>query len=183
MEGDMAELSDETLAYFESKYDDLEQDEATGALPTEPDIAQEQEAERHLRAVAYWRGKLAHIEAHAEAERMRIDQWCEMESRKIERRIQWHEGGLFVFLQALGKSTWKGIYGTIKRISGRERIDVLQAEVFQDWAEKTGHKGLLRVKVEPDKQAIGAWIKGHSGELPPGVDIVVGSDTYKVNTT
>lgn len=144
-------------------------------------VAMEQQAEQSLRAVRYWRTEIERINAHAEAEAARIVDWATAEVKKLERRVQWHEQGLFAYLESTGKKTVKLINGTLKRLAGRERTEV-DAEKFIPWAENGGHADLVRVKVEPIKKAISQWVKANGGELPPGVDIQMGDDSYSVVT-
>lgn len=176
MERDEAEVND----WFVS-YEVLDAaDKSPGIEPPACPIADQEAAEKHFRSVAYWRKRLAQVEAHAAQEREIVDRWLERETAQIRRRLQWHEMGLAGFLCGLGEKSWNGIYGTVKKVIGRERIEVRDAASFIGWA-RTAAPSLCRIKVveDPDKKAILEYVH-KSGEQPPGVEMVRGEDTYKV---
>lgn len=141
-------------------------------------VGDNHQAEAHLRALGHWRYEVEQINAHAKKEIDRINEWRDEEVAKLQKKIAWHESGLIAFLQVQGKKTIKLINGTLKRIKGRDRVDVLDADALTKWAESNG-ANLLRVKVEPDKKAIMDHIK-NTGELPDGVDVVTGEDSFKI---
>uniref|UniRef100_A0A6M3Y2R8 Putative host-nuclease inhibitor protein n=1 Tax=viral metagenome TaxID=1070528 RepID=A0A6M3Y2R8_9ZZZZ len=143
-----------------------------------PEVANDEAAEKQLRALRYWLGELDRAEQHAKNERDRIELWLEGRRNIYQPRIAWHERGLKAYLWNVGKKSLKLIAGTIKRTKGRERIDVLDQDTFIKWAAQNG-AGLLRTKVEPDKKAIAGHIQ-ETGEIPPGVDLVRGEDTFSV---
>lgn len=87
--------------------------------------------------------------------------------------------------------TYRFVGGAVKRVKGRESVEVVDADGFVAWAEQSA-PGLLRTKVEIDKQAVkdaplnrtedGLLFDGvGSGEVVPGVRIVTGDDTYTVD--
>lgn len=156
---------------------EYEQDENEAPIVN---VGDNHQAEAHLRALDYWRYEVEQIEAHAKKEIERIQMWRDEEVAKLQKKIAWHEGGLIAFLQVQGKKTLKLINGTIKRIKGRDRVDVLDAETLGKWSE-ANNANLMRVKVEPDKKAILDHIKS-TGELPEGVDVVTGADSFKIET-
>uniref|UniRef100_A0A6H2A017 Putative host-nuclease inhibitor protein n=1 Tax=viral metagenome TaxID=1070528 RepID=A0A6H2A017_9ZZZZ len=143
-----------------------------------PEVANDEAAEKQLRALRYWLGALDRAEQHAKNERDRIELWLEGRRKVYQPRIAWYERGLKAYLWNVGKKSLKLIAGTIKRTKGRERVDVLDQDTFFKWAAQNG-AGLLRTKVEPDKKAISGHIK-ETGEIPPGVDLVCGEDTFSV---
>lgn len=135
---------------------------------------------KSLRAVAYWRAEKDAIRAQAKAEIERIQRWAQAETERIDRRISWHERGLFELLKSTGKKSMKYAYGTLKWIVGRERVEVEDKDAFLNWARSCeSRKHLIRVKEEPDKVAIGKFVKD-TGEIPDGVDLVTGDDNIKI---
>lgn len=168
---------------FETEYDALDsffQDDEAPARVPEAGVYHDAQAEAHLRALRYWRTCRTEAEAHAEAEMYRIKTWLDAETSRIDRRIQWHEGGLRAFLEQTGKKTVKLIYGTLKRIAGRARVDCTDFLAFKRWND-LNDVALVRVKMEPDKKAITTYIK-ETGEIPDGCDLVTGEDTFKIVT-
>ena len=171
-EDELAEL----LAEQQQRVDTLGEAEADHAVP---DVADEQRAEKHLRAMRYWQMQIVRINAHAAAELERLESWVNRERGILERKMAWHERGLVCFLKASGAKTIKLIGGTLKRIAGRESLEVQDEMAFLSWADATDADDLIRLKVEPDKKAIREYIK-RTGEIPPGTDLKIGEDSFKV---
>jgi hypothetical protein len=115
---------------------------------------------------------------HARGEMELIQRWLDREREKIGKRITWHEQGLRAFLWRSGQKTLRLIHGTLKRVAGREKIEVQDVDLFTPWAE-SDHPGLIRVKREPDKAACMKYVKA-TGEIPPGMDLVLGEDSFCV---
>ena len=157
------------------QYEQIDQEEAQAL-----EVIHTEDAERHLRAIRHWRAEREAIVSHAEGEMQRIQSWMESETAKIDRRIEWHEGGLVAYLMASGKKTVKLVYGTLKRIAGRERVEFWDELYFLAWANQDpSRQKFVRVKCEPDKRAILDHIK-KTGEIPEYCKLVTGEDTYKV---
>ena len=148
-----------------------------------PAIPDEMQAERHLKAVGYYNRERARIIAHATAHRAQIAVWERAALRPIEARLEWHEGGLRAWLTASGRKAAKLVYGTVKRVAGRESVKIEDELNFMGWAqaEDGRYKRFVRVKAEPNKVAIAAHIKS-TGEIPDGCALVVGEDQIKIET-
>lgn len=161
------------------------EDLETTVLDGEPDAEQvalvgnDEQAERHLRAVAFWREEQERKVRHAQKEIERVKTWLEGEVARIGRHVAWHETGLRAYLVASGRKSLRLIRGTIRFLAGRERVEVPEPEKFLTWA-KSNAPALIRVKEEADKQAIARYVKTHGGEIPEGCDLVKGEDTFKV---
>lgn len=75
---------------------------------------------------------------------------------------------------------------TVKRIAGRERVDVFDEDAFVQWALETEHSDLVRTTTVPDKNGIKAMTQSdgqfitEDGEIVPGVTVTRGEDTYRV---
>lgn len=148
-----------------------------------PTIPNEMEAERHLKAVSYYRREAQRIRDHAAAHRAQIYAWEQGRLRPIEARLAWHEGGLRGWFAGVGRKTVKLVYGTVKLIAGRESVKVEDEDAFLSWAnmfEKT--RQLIRFSQEPNKAAIRGYIQ-QEGEIPPGCDLVTGEDTIKIDAS
>jgi len=134
-------------------------------------------ANDRLRALDYWLRELEEQRKIAATERTRIDSWLESQERRIQKRIDWCETTLRLFLEGTGKKSMSLPYGKLQRRAGRERIDVVLEDTFVDWAEKSGNEQLLRTTVKPDKGAILAYVKT-TGEEPPGVELNKGDESF-----
>lgn len=162
--------------FDEYDFEYLEDDEGMPLVS----VDDQNQAESHLRALDHWRYEAELIEDHANAQIRRANEWKEEELAKLNKRIQYHESGLIAYLQTQGKKTIKLINGTIKRIAGRDRVEVKDLGALMNWNDREGGN-LIRIKYEPDKVAIKEHISSN-GELPEGVDLVKGDDTFKVDT-
>ena len=134
-------------------------------------------ANYRLRALDYWLRELEEQREIAATERTRIDMWLESQERRIQKRIDWCETTLRLYLEGTGKKSMSLPYGKLQRRAGRERIDVVLEDTFVDWAEKSGNEQLLRTTVKPDKSAILAYVKA-TGEEPPGVELNKGDESF-----
>ena len=143
----------------------------------EPTTPSQDRAEEHLRFVAYWRNQRGEIEAHAKAQQDRIALWLEREQERIDRKIAWHEEALQGFLWQSGKKSVRLIHGSVRRIKGRERIEIIDEETFLSAAPPV----LIRQQIirQPDKKAILAHVQ-QSGEIPTGVDVIRGEDRIHI---
>lgn len=143
-------------------------------------VGDQDQAEAHLKTLDYWRYEAECIEKHANAQIERANQWKEEQLKTVNKRIHYHESGLIAFLQMQDKKTIKLINGTIKRIAGRDRVDVNDFDTLLKWSNER-EAGLIRTKQEPDKKAIMDYIKAN-GEQPEGVELVTGDDSFKIET-
>ena len=152
---------------FDPNYDD------TPAPPCQ------ESAEDHLRLVAYWRQQRQERQTHARMQSDRVALWLEREQERIDRRIAWHEAALQGFLWQTGKKSVRLIHGAIRRIKGRERVEVTDEETFLSHASMD----LIREQTlrQPNKKAVLAHIR-QTGEIPAGIDLVCGDDTIKIET-
>ncbi|MBT4503526.1 MAG: hypothetical protein HOC74_37690, partial [Gemmatimonadetes bacterium] len=83
------------------------------------------------------------------------------------------------FLWKTGKKSVSLVHGTIRKIKGRERIEITDEEAFLTTAPlHLVNEQLLR---KPDKKAILAHIK-ETGEIPEGTDLIRGEDTIQIQT-
>ena len=159
----------------DEEFDRVFHDQGTPDGPPPPDIADETRAEDHLRSLAYWVQKDTEIRSHAQAEVDKIMAWEARELAITQRRIDWHELGLIAWLKAKGAKSIKLIGGTLKKVPGRDKVEIETPEI---WCMQAAPE-FVRIKREPDKIAIMAHFKS-TGEIPDGCDLVTGEDTYKV---
>ena len=139
-------------------------------------------AEESLRKLRYWNGELASAEAHASAERFRVDSWLKDQRAAFDERISWHESLCRAYLDITGKKSVDLINGSIKKVEGRGSVVVLNLEEAIAWAKEQGKEELfIRRKevVEVNKTEVQKYVKD-GGEVPLGTDYVYGEDTYKV---
>jgi len=151
--------------------------DAEHALPT---IQDERKAEAHLRAMQYWQSQIDGIDAHAEAEIERIQQWANAEAGKLERKMAWHTRGLKAFCWSSGAKTIRLIAGTLKRRKGRSKVEVEDEMAYNKWALTQENPLEFWTKVEAAKKRISKHIK-ETGEIPAGTDIKPADDTFSIN--
>lgn len=169
---------------FELVYEHLEpaaEDGTVKAVWPDAEVEDGEQAEKHLRALGHWRRREAEINAHAKTEQERIEAWRIGELDRIAPRIAWHEAGLAAYMGRIKDKTVRLINGTIKRIAGRDRVEVQNFDALKAWCVAAG-KNLVRIKEEPDKVEIAKHIKA-TGELPDGVDVVTGEDSIKIEVS
>lgn len=145
----------------------------------EPVPPSQDRAEEHLRVLAYWQRQRAERAFHAQEQQDRIALWLERELERIDRKTAWHEQALQGFLWQTGKKSVRLIHGAIRRVKGRERVEVTDEEIFLSHASMD----LIREQTlrQPDKKAILAHIR-QTGDIPAGIDLVCGDDTIKIET-
>ncbi len=166
---------------FEDEYDDALQ---VDGRRNDLEVALEDQANRSLRAVRYWRSEQERLEKQVTDEVGRLQLWLEVEKRRIGDRVAWHEEGLYGFLVRSGKRSLKLAYGVLRRITGRERVEVKDEDAFLLWAEQQPDQiraQLVKVKRSASKTDIKAYIKS-TGEIPDGTDLVTGEDTFSAVT-
>lgn len=167
-------------------WDDIDFDYPDGPNAEMPPVvvADQDQAEAHLRALDAWRAQAEQIEAHAQREIDRVQRWRDEEMRKVAPRIAYHESGLVAYLMRTteaGKGkTVRLIHGTLKRVAGQNRVEERDINALKTWCEKNGHD-FLRTKYEAKKPEIHKHIKS-TGELPDGVELVPGEDSFKIET-
>ena len=138
-------------------------------------VPSEEVAENHLEYLHYWKRLRAARQAHAQKQLDKVQTWLDRELEPIDRKIAWHERGLKTYLWTTGKKTLRLINGTLKRIAGRERVEITD--------EARLPESFFRIKTvrTPDKKAILSHIR-QSGEIPDGTDLVRNEDTLKIET-
>ena len=156
--------------------------EAQAAISDLPVIEGQGQAEDHLKTLAYHHGELEAIKAHAAEQHAKIAGWEAHEIEKVQRRITWHQNGLQAFLWNTGLKTLNLIHGTLKRNAARESVIITDEDALRLWAASHPQEVLRPVKPAPDKKAILALVKS-TGELPDGVEIEKGEDSFSVNFT
>jgi len=150
------------------------------SVPFEAPVPDEEAVNMSLRALRFWRKEEADVVAEYSNEIEKLQARRDAELERLSRRMQWHLDGLRGYLWASGKKSLKHAYGTLKRIKGRDRVEVEDFSALFEW-EKTSNVDVIRIKSEADKKAISAHIKA-TGEIPGGVDLVTGEDSFKVDT-
>ena len=175
-----AEYEEAAAAHHEHHYQvDSEEQLDPPPLGLEMDA----DADRRLRSIRYWREELDKVHALAVLENRRIAEWLEKHERRIEKRLRWNEDARRAYLWSTGKKTLDLPSGQLRRRAGRERVDIVQEEVFIDWAEKAGmHDTLIRVKKAVDKKAALQFVKD-TGEEPPGLELNVSEDSFSLDVS
>jgi hypothetical protein len=159
--------------FFTSEYEDID---TFAELLTPPEFA-EDVAEDHLRAMKYHRNEIVKIKIHADKELEKIRVWRDKEVEKVAKKAWWHETHLTNWFKRVDKATMKLINGTLKRTKGRESVEILDESLIP----KELYVDVPATTKAPSKTALLALIKS-TGEIPAGVDIVRGDDSYKIVT-
>lgn len=142
-------------------------------------VFDQNDAERHLRAVAYWTRKQAEDDAHAEREMARIAAWLEKRSKTNQFYLRRHESALQAFLHYAGKKALKLVYGSFKMVQGRERVEVRDPEAALAWA-RTCAPNCIRIKEEIDKTAVKKFAEAGNALPTEVLAIERGPDEFKV---
>lgn len=144
----------------------------------EPSTPSETRAEEHLRVLAYWQRQREERASHASEQRDRITLWLDREQERIDRKIAWHEQALQGFLWQTGKKSVRLIHGAIRRVKGRERVEITDEDAFL----LNASTDLIREQItrQPNKKAILAYIQ-QTGDIPAGIDLVRGDDLIKID--
>lgn len=135
------------------------------------------DVDKRLRALRYWNQQLFYVDDLVEQEMHRIGIWQQRQTERIRKRMRWNEEALRLYMEAQGLKTLDLPSGTLRMRAGRDRVDVVLPETFIDWAEKSGHEDLVRVKKDVDKTATMAYVK-KTGEEPPGIEVKRGDDSF-----
>lgn len=150
----------------------------------EHSVADIERAERTLEELKELKDKRAEIMAHADNEMKKIAEWKVNMLGKVDRQTLWLENGLQAFLWNSGKKTLSLIHGTMRRIAGRERIEI-DADKFSNWYDvarvaNSAVDRLMKIEMTPIKKNIADFIKA-SGEIPEGVEVIKGVDSFTVD--
>lgn len=141
-------------------------------------IEDDSQATWAMRKASAARARLAEIQAIADAEIERIQQWAEHESRVPMRDLDYFEGILIEYgrkQRAEGRKTVSTPYGSIKSRSGQARFVFSDKAQFIEWA-KVNRPEWLVVKEDVSLSAlrdasITASADPESGEVIPGLDV------------
>jgi len=163
----------------------MDDEEPVGEILSEDVEYTDEQIEDHLRYLAYHTKKFDAYTSQYEMEIERIRLLYDAVSGKHLNAIDHHSQNLTEAGRRRGE-TFKGLNGTVKKISGRDSLKcetTEEREKFFAWVAETGKVELLRVKPaeqHPDKTKIMKFVKEEGGELPPGIDIETGDDTFKI---
>ena len=136
-------------------------------VPELPTAEDEEQAQRYLRAFAYYERERDRVTALFETEIERLTNRMHVEEAKLERRLEFLTASLKRFYEASGAKRVVLAHGTLSQRQQPERV------VFEDEAAFVAtapEKFVVRV-TNPDRNAIKQHIK-ETGELPEGVDLV-----------
>jgi Bacteriophage Mu Gam like protein len=121
------------------------------------------QADRFLRAIRRIERDRAELKAHADAERVRVDEWFRDRTAGMDDRLDYLRGMLDRLARAwkgrTGKNPPKLVNGALRLTAPRSHLEVVDPDAFEAWARANDRVDLLRVKVEPDKEAIRRSLK------------------------
>ena len=143
-------------------------------------IDDDSKADWAMRKLASIRRKQSDNEAIFNRELQRVTEWLEKVNTDLERDAEWFESNLRPYALQERSNDRKSIvlpHGTIKTVSGRVKFDIEDESKFLAWAE-TNEPGLVRIKKEIDKKALGALNQSEDkvistqGEIVPAVKVI-----------
>ena len=140
-------------------------------------------ADRALAAIAVLESKINEVNDIAEKEITLIQQWNLSELNKLQKKIDWLVWNLSNFMTALGEKTVTLPHGQLKIRMGRDKVSIVDETKFLPIGTRLGLVRTIAAKVEPDLQAIAAFIKTNGGKPPSGVMLTVGQPNFSYKTT
>lgn len=135
-------------------------------------------AEAHLRSLARQREEYTEIEARFDTEIARLMARADRTLKQLRKRQAWHEGALHAYYVRKGAKRLVLANATLSSVRGRERVEVHDVDALGLW-NNTNQQALMEYTPKPLKTDILAYIKD-TGELPNGVELVRGEDSFKV---
>lgn len=161
------------------EYPEYEQfsEEFEADFPAE-EIKLDGEAESHLRSLARLRTDHAEIEERFDTEIARLMARADQTLERLRKRQAWHEGALKAYFVRKGEKRLVLANATLSSVRGRERVEVHDVDALGLW-NNTNQQALVEYTPKPLKTDILAYIKD-TGELPNGVELVRGEDSFKV---
>lgn len=143
-----------------------------------PAIDLDAEAEKHLRCYKYWCDEYEVIEDRFDVEIARLVGRADSTLGRMRTRKEWHLNALQAYYVNKGEKRVVMANATLSSTKGRERVEIHDIDALGLYAN-TNQVGLVRYEPHAEKKHILAHIK-ETGELPPGVDLVRGDDSFKV---
>lgn len=140
-------------------------------------------ADQALAALAIIEDQINEIDSIASQEIKLIEEWNMSQITKLNKKISWLTFNLELFIKKLNESTVTLPHGVIKVRKGRDKVEVIDEQKFLPIGTRLGLVRTIAAKVEPDLQAIAAFIKTNGGKPPTGVMITMGQDKFSYKTT
>lgn len=140
-------------------------------------------ADQALAAIAIIEDQINEIDSIASQEIKLIEEWNMSQITKLNKKISWLTFNLELFIKKLNESTITLPHGVIKVRKGRDKVEVIDEQKFLPIGQRLGLVRTIAAKVEPDLQAIAAFIKTNGGKPPTGVMITMGQDKFSYKTT
>ena len=139
-------------------------------------------ADQALTVIASIEEKASEIEQIAEEEIKLITNWKESELVKLQKKESWLSFQLEQFLNKTGESTLNLAHGVIKVRRSRDKVTVVDEEMFLPVGRKLGLVRHIDAKEEPDLNAVRAYLKLHGNRPPTGVIVTPGQPTFSYST-
>jgi phage host-nuclease inhibitor protein Gam len=117
-------------------------------------------ANRFLRQLSMLADEEREMTEQAQMEISRIQEWRTERQYRIDARRRWLEAALEAFarnsFEQDGAKTVNLLNGTLRLRPAREHVEMVNEELFIDWAVRNDLEHLVRTRREPAKHAIGA---------------------------
>ncbi len=137
--------------------------------------------DRLLARLAEIEGDAARNRAIAQEQTAHIDRWLQGANGTLERQAEWLRQGIEAAAQGydFGRKRSRDLpHGRFGYRRSPERLEILDMEAAAIFAEANG----LPVKRSVDKAPLREWAQ-HTGEVPPGTEIVPGAEKFYVTPT
>ena len=134
-------------------------------------------ADQMLMALEKLDSQTEEIERTACQETELIEMWRESELERLEKKRTWICWNLEQFLRSMEEKSLRLPHGVIKSRMGRDRVEIVDEDLFLSVAKE---RQLLRTypeRSEPDLNLIQVYIR-RTGEIPPGIELIPGEARF-----
>lgn len=140
-------------------------------------------ADQALAALGVINEKSCEIEEIAQEEINLIQAWKEAELAKLQRKESWLSQQVEMYIRSTGESTINLPHGVIKIRKSRDKVEIVDVQKFLPIAQKLGLVRVIEAKVEPDLNALRAYLKINGNRPPSGVIVTPGTPSFSYTTT
>lgn len=140
-------------------------------------------ADQALAAISSIEDQASEIEQIAQDEINLINAWKESELAKLQRKESWLTFQIENYIRTTGESTINLPHGVIRIRKSRDKVDIVDVQKFLPIGQRLGLLRTVEAKVEPDLNAIRAYLKLNGNRPPTGVIVTPGTPTFSYTTT
>ncbi len=138
-------------------------------------------ADQLLMVISVLEGKMDDLNKLCDDEVIIIETYRESEIAKLEKRRSWLTWNLEQFIRSTNEKTIKLPHGAIKLRLGRDKVEVVNLDLFMKQAPKLGFLKTVPESYEPDLQKIHNYIK-IKNVIPEGVRMTPAQTKFSYTT-